>query len=90
MNKLLSFLSNIPKDKLLHYVYAQWIFVIIACISKLFLNSLYSLIVSLLLTTTIMIYKEKYDKHNNGSVEVYDVLIGLIAIMLIILMIIIM
>lgn len=76
IKNLLVKLSSIKKDKLLHFFYS--FFIVLGL--KFILNSLSIIII----VFSLSILKELYDKYNNGSVEVLDIVFTLLPLLMLI------
>lgn len=78
IEKILKWFAKIPADKLLHSYLVLVISLIVYDILELFLPMLWSIILTTLIATAIMVWKEWYDsKHNcTHTVEVMDIVAG--------------
>ena len=89
MKKILEFLARITQDKLLHYMYAQIIFVIVGGGLSFAVPDIAATIIGVCASILLLIWKEYfYDRKHKGSVELADIIIGLFGILVIVLMII--
>ena len=78
MEKMLNIIGNIPKDKLLHSYIVLIISLICYDVLDLVLPKLWNIIVTIIISTMIMLWKEWYDSKRNctHSVEVKDIVAG--------------
>lgn len=78
IEKMLNIIGNIPKDKLLHSYIVLIISLICYDVLDLVLPKLWNIIVTIIISTMIMIWKEWYDSKRNctHSVEVKDIVAG--------------
>lgn len=75
MKKIIDFISNIPKDKILHAYVGTIICVLSTVLFNLLPLSWNEIICfSLAIVTIIGCGKEVYDSYNKGSVESYDII----------------
>lgn len=74
--KVLSWISSIPKDKLLHFIAGMIVFFIFLSFSKLVgASPSFGIVLSGILTTALAIFKESwFDKNNDGEVSCLDVI----------------
>ena len=84
IEKILKWLAKIPNDKLLHSYLVLVISLICYNILELFIQKIWTIIITVLIATTVMIWKEWYDsKHNcTHSVEVMDIVAGYLGLVL--------
>lgn len=78
IEKMLNIIGNIPKDKLLHSYIVLIISLICYDVLDLVLPKLWNIIVTIIISTMIMLWKEWYDSKRNctHSVEVKDIVAG--------------
>lgn len=78
MEKMLNIIGNIPKDKLLHSYIVLIISLICYDVLDLVLPKLWNIIVTIIISTMIMLWKEWYDSKRNctHSVEFKDIVAG--------------
>ena len=84
IEKILKWFTKIPNDKLLHSYLVLIISLICYNILELFMQKIWTIIITVLIATTVMIWKEWYDsKHNcTHSVEVMDIVAGYLGLVL--------
>ena len=84
IEKILKWFAKIPNDKLLHSYLVLVISLICYNILELFMQNVWTIIITVLIATTVMIWKEWYDsKHNcTHSVEVMDIVAGYLGLVL--------
>ena len=73
IEKILKWFAKIPADKLLHSYLVLVISLIVYDILELFLPMLWSIILTTLIATAIMVWKEWYDSKHNCTHTVEDI-----------------
>lgn len=78
IEKIIKLLASIPKDKLLHSYLILIISLIVFDILELFTPMWWNVLITSIIATIVMIWKEWYDsKHNcTHSVEIKDIIAG--------------
>jgi hypothetical protein len=84
MKKIIDFLANIPKDKLLHAYCGSIICLFLISILHYIPIKWYFIVsISIAITFIIALFKELYDTRHQGSVELWDVLATVIGAIII-------
>ena len=78
IEKIINLLASIPNDKLLHSYLVLVLSLICYDILELFLPMWWNILVTAVISTIIMIFKEWYDSNHNctHSVELKDIIAG--------------
>lgn len=82
MKTIIKFLTKIPADKLLHVIVALLIYAGLHDFCKIYLNELFSTIISFIITVFLCILKEVYDKKDYGLFDKYDLIAGVVGTIL--------
>ena len=84
IENILNWFAKIPNDKLLHSYLVLVISLICYDILELFIPMLWTMILTVLVATTVMVWKEWYDSRHNctHSVEVMDIVAGYVGLVL--------
>lgn len=82
INKCLKVFSSIQKDKLLHYIVAYLLTELsLTILTILDASRTLNMLITFAVLSNIIIFKEYYDKNNDGTCEMKDIIAGYLGVL---------